>query len=276
MITPQSFLTHRKSLHLKIALAFVLASTVTFVAYDPPGGRNGGTWVGYGLGGVATALILWLMWFGVRKRVYTSRRSTLRGWLSAHVYLGLTLLVIIPLHSGFQFGWNVHNLAFALLAIVVASGMVGVALYAIVPELMTRNRSGERLDALFEQIADLDAEWRALAKEMPDFVAQATAIGIEKTQIGGGVFRQLSRRDRRCGTERAYQTIMDRRNEITDSGQRRRLLELITRKRALLARVRRDVRYGAAMKAWLLFHVPCAFATVATVVVHIFAVFYYR
>jgi hypothetical protein len=51
---------------------------------------------------------------------------------------------------------------------------------------------------------------------------------------------------------------------------------LLRRKVALLAVVRRDVRYRALLDVWLWLHVPLAVATLAAVAVHIFVVFYYR
>ena len=59
------------------------------------------------------------------------------AWLSAHVYLGLSLLVIATLHTGFHFGWNIHMLAYVLMCLVIASGGFGVFSYARHLWLMT-------------------------------------------------------------------------------------------------------------------------------------------
>ena len=86
-------------------------SIAAYIWHRPPLAPNGGTSLGLALGTVAALLIVWLMLFGLRKRDYRSRLGTLRGWLSAHVYLGASLIVIGTLHTGFEFGWNVHTLA---------------------------------------------------------------------------------------------------------------------------------------------------------------------
>jgi hypothetical protein len=113
---------------------------------------------------------------------------------------------------------------------------------------------------------------------MPDFVAQATQVGIEETRIGGGLLRQLSGRDPRCGTARAL-AMLEAREQGTGGEQREQLSQLkklIGRKQVLLRRVRRDARHKALLNLWLVFHVPLALATVAAVAVHVFVVFYYR
>ncbi len=81
---------------------------------DPGGPPNGGTWLGYTLGTIGALLIVWLMLFGIRKRRYVHNVGTLRGWLSAHIYLGTTLILIVVLHAGFQLGWNLHTFTFIL------------------------------------------------------------------------------------------------------------------------------------------------------------------
>jgi hypothetical protein len=272
---PSSFLGAHGWRWLKTSGALLLASVVLYVVHDPIGGRSGDSAVGYALGVVSALLILWLLWFGVRKRSYASRGTELQGWLSAHVWLGVTLLLLVPLHSAFQFGWNVHTLAYALLVVVVVSGICGVIAYASLPQLMTRNRGGRRFDAFLEEIADVDADCRNLAGDLPDTVTRAVAVAIDETRIGGGLLVQLSGRDRRCGTARALAELG--RIELTGEGRERmnRLIELLSRKSALLETLRRDLRHQALLDLWLLVHVPLSVGLLAAVSIHVFSVFWY-
>lgn len=279
-VAPQSFVTYEGYRYLKATAIAVLLATALFVGDEPLGGRSGGTWAGYGLGTVATGTMLWLMWFGVRKRAYRSRGAPLRGWLSAHSYVGLSLLVIVPLHSAFQFGWNIHTLAFALMVAAILTGIVGVLVYDTVPARMTRNRPGQELSSLYEQIAELDGECRRQASALPDEFARAVRVSIEETRIGGGVWAQLLGRAPNCGTARAVGIVeqLNRDRDLGDDGrdQVRRLIEALSLKQRSLSRVRRDIQYKALIDSWLVLHVPLAFASVVAVAVHIFVVFYYR
>lgn len=277
----ESFLTYRNFRHLKISVLGLLVAILVYVAYEPLGGRNGGTVVGFVLGAVAAALIVWLVWFGVRKRSYLSSGAPLQGWLSAHVYLGFSLLLLVPLHSGFEFNGNWHTLAYVLMSLVVMSGVGGVFLYAAVPSRMTDNRPGEKLDALIQNIADADAEARSLGGALPDVFAGAVQTAVEGTRIGGGVLRRLSGVDPDCGTTRALEVIheaMRPPHETISAEARERVDQLVgvlSVKRILLARVRRDVRYKTFLELWLWFHVPLSFATIVLVTAHVIAVFYY-
>jgi hypothetical protein len=278
MLVHESFWVYRRRRWLKLASLLAVAAAVALAADEPPAGRGGDTWLGYGLGTVCIVLMFWLAWFGIRKRSYRAAAAPLRGWLSAHVYLGLALAVLVPLHSAGELDWNLHGAAFLLTLLVIASGMVGAVVYTAVPERVTRNRPGEKLVALFEQIEDLDTNCRALASSLPDEVARAVLLSVEQTRVGGGIRRLFSGRDPRCATRRAVALIAERLPDVRGAARAdvEKLLELLDRKRTLLARIRHDLRLKAALDFWLYAHVPLASAALVAVVAHVFVVFYYR
>ena len=275
---PESFLSYRRFRYLKLTLVGLVVAIAVYILHDPIGPRNGGTVVGYALGAVSAALVLWLMWFGVRKRSFAARGSTVKGWLSAHVYLGTALVLLVPLHSGFQLDWNVHTLAYALVCLSVASGLLGARLYVAVPERTTRNRAGLQIDTLLEQIRDIDTEAARVARQLPNEYAQAVGSAIQDTEIGGSLLEQLSGRDPACATARAQAAIHARDDDLSSQSREdvTRLIELLSRKSMLLERLRRDVRYQAMMKAWLILHLPFSVATLVAVILHVVLVFYYR
>ena len=159
----QSLLAFAGYRYLKVALVVVALAIGAYVWHRPPNGPYGGTWLGYTLGTISALLVLWLLYFGVRKRRYRSTFGTLQGWLSAHVYLGASLLVLATLHAAFQFGWNVHTLAYVLMVAVILSGFYGVFAYLRFPPRITDTLGEDTLETLLLGIADLDRAVRPLA-----------------------------------------------------------------------------------------------------------------
>lgn len=273
----ESILVFRRFRYLRFGALLVLLSVVAYAAHQPLTAPNGGTWLGYGLGTIGALLILWLMWFGVRKRRYDKGPGLLEDWLSAHVYLGLALIVVATLHTGFQFGWNVHTLAYGLMMVVILSGVFGVYAYMRFPAMMTENRRSLTLDQMLAQMSELDAECREVAMTLGDQVNAAVLDGSENTRIGGGVLRQLSGKDPDCATARALvkvRTLADQ-SDMSEAAPLRRLISLLTRKDELLRRARRDVQLKSLMDIWLYFHVPLSFALLAALLAHVVSVFYY-
>ena len=111
------------------AVALRCVAILAYMLVDVQPRPNGGSWYGYTLGTIGALLILWLTLLGIRKRAMTRGRWSLKAWTAAHVYLGLSLIVIATLHTGFQFGWNVHTLAYALMMLVIVSGIYGISVY---------------------------------------------------------------------------------------------------------------------------------------------------
>ncbi|MBV9863371.1 MAG: hypothetical protein JO267_14630 [Alphaproteobacteria bacterium] len=272
----ESFLIVRNFRYLKLAAALAVVSLILYLADVPYGSRYGGTWAGYALGTVGALLILWLTWFGYRKRTYGQDHGVLVARLSAHVYLGLSLIVVATLHTGFHFGWNIHTLAYALMCLVVASGAFGVFTYAHYPRLMTENRQSTTMRQMLGRIASLNDELRTGAMGLDDRSAALVRRSIESTEIGGSVWRQLSGNYPQCSTAAALAGFAgEATTGFSDSESATRQTRLLLEeKAALLTRVRQDISYKAIMDIWLYFHVPLSFALLAALIAHVVAVFF--
>lgn len=303
----ESFLAYRKFFYLKLALGLAGLSILSYALHEPPHGPNGGTWLGYTLGTIGAALIVWFLWYGIRKRQYQSKLGQVMGWLSGHVYLGLALLVVATLHCGFKFGWNVHTLAYALMVLVIASGAYGVITYVRYPTRLTDNKGGMGIDSMLSEIADLDRQCLQVADQMGDKVHQMMLRSIERTSFArtpwwaslGGVskgFEDLASEIKSiagdppaplptapplqslAGSESTVFFVADQLASIRDSARAalgHRLLDLVTSKKTLVLRVRRDLYYRNLMKTWLYLHLPLSIALIAALTVHVVTVFFY-
>lgn len=271
------FLMYRRFFYLKIAAAVVILSIVLYYGYLPMGDRYGGTWVGYLLGTVGALLILWLMWFGVRKRAYGTNQGKLEAWLSAHVYFGLGLLIVATLHTGFHFGLNIHTAAYALMCLVIASGAFGIYFYVHYPRLMTQNRASTSMPQMLARIAVLNDELRASAMGIDDASARLVTRSIDRTEIGGSAWQQLTARYPNCTTAAALAGVDAIAARVSPEAQvgYRRLRVLLDEKAQILDRARRNVSYKAMMDIWLYFHVPLSFALLAALLAHVVSVFFY-
>lgn len=273
----ESVIVYRKYRYLKWALVLSIAAAVVYVFHSPIGAPNGGTWLGYTLGVIGAGLIVWLMWFGIKKRTYGAGRVKLEEWLSAHVYLGLSLIIVATLHSGFQFGWNVHTLAYVLMMAVILSGAFGLFAYIRYPRQMSENRRGSTLESMMTDIAELDHECREVTLDLSDEIRDEILRSSENTHIGGSVWRQLSGADPHCATTAALQRIREMARHVPreQTATARKLLILLGRKLELVRQVRADVQFKAILDVWLYLHVPASFALLAALVVHIIVVFFY-
>ena len=263
--------------YLKLALTLILFSIAAYIYDEPLGQPNGGTWIGYTLGTIGALLIVWLGWFGIRKRRYGTGSMMLQEWLSAHVYLGLSLIVIATLHAGFQVGLNVHTLAYVLMLIVILSGVWGIYLYIALPTRMSESRGGITLDQLVVLIADLDKSALGKSVKLGDDINDLVRDAVENTTIGGGMVRQLSGRDPSCPTARALDRIGElvKSSSGEDAATGRQLVVDLARKNRLLTVARLDVKYRAWLNLWLLVHVPATVGLIAALIAHILSVFFY-
>ncbi|HUP30295.1 MAG TPA: hypothetical protein VM122_09000 [Usitatibacter sp.] len=272
-----SILEYARFRWFKAAVVLSVAAAAAYLWHRPPLKPYGGSWLGYTLGSIGAALILWLLWYGVRKRRYSSTSGTVQGWLSAHVYLGSALIVVVTLHTGFELGWNVHTLAYVLMLLVVFSGFYGVFVYLRVPRLMTENLGEETLDALLLRLTDLDREMRDKALSLPDQLLAIIDRSIAGTRLGGSFTRIITGRDRKCATAAAVNEWPRHARSLSGDLARRGkdVFGLLLLKNQILERARRDMQHKAVLDLWLYFHVPLAFMLLAALIAHVVSVFIY-
>jgi hypothetical protein len=284
----ESVLAFRKRRYLWVALALTGASVVAYWLHAPQEPPNGGTVLGYTLGTIGALLIVWLTWFGIRKRRYSSTAGTLQGWLSAHIYLGVALIVVVLLHAGFQVGWNIHTLALALMLLVIASGLYGVVIYLKYPGKLSENRGGASRSELLDQLDEIDRRSRRIADQLPAEYGDLVISGIQRTALGSTLWQRLRREDHsqiqindqivaNRGQEAAMDWLADRQSRADSSNATpiAELSALLRNKRRLLRQVGEDLRLQAALEIWLYAHVPLTAALLMALVAHIATVFLY-
>lgn len=272
-----TFLEYKAYRYLKISAFLAALMVLAYALSSPAVGHYGGTWLGYTFGSIGAAIIFFLLWFGVRKRQYQASAIDLKSWLSAHVYLGALLIIVVTLHTGFELGWNIHSLAYVLMLLVIFSGFYGVYAYLRFPRMMTEKMGEDTLDSLFLKIADLDQEARKIALQLPDQINHAVLKASQQTRIGGGFFQQLSGRQKNCPTASALLIIQNVGATLKDEHAKinRELYFQMLSKQTLIIRAREDVMFRARLEVWLYFHVPLSIALLAALIAHIVSVFFY-
>ncbi|GJM14210.1 MAG: hypothetical protein DHS20C12_26130 [Pseudohongiella sp.] len=294
----ENLLTYRKSYYLYISLFLILVSYFVYRSQAGIEGSNGGTPQGYILGMLSAVLVLWLALLGIRKRSFQTRWGSVKGWVSAHVYLGSSLIIIASFHSAFQLGWNIHSFAYLLLLLVIFSGFYGVFAYIRYPAkiaAMSDGRSGEENLALLNKLKE---EIIVVCEKLDSELQMTVSSAIERTDIGGSTLDMLLARDNSTmyrnvfGSNevtrvdivpnRGQQPLIDFIAKRIPRGNRAReaelllsLLSLLTRRQQLLADLRDSLQLKARTKIWLFVHTPISIALLVALIIHIVSVFFY-
>ncbi|MEQ5787374.1 hypothetical protein J3454_05655 [Erythrobacter sp. NFXS35] len=264
-----SFLKHRRFRWLWIALALSGISIAGYVLIDQQPRPNGGTWYGYTLGTIGLGLIVWLSLLGVRKRRINPGAWSLKAWTSAHVYLGLSLIVIGTLHTGFQIGWNVHTLAYVLMLLVIATGIYGVIVYATLPASLSANRKEMTRAQMLEALTAIDRQLESAAQPLGRADADLVIAALEQDTFHGGAWGRLTGRYTRCATARSLKGMTGSSEAVA------RVTALLEKRRDQLAQIRGALRIRALLEIWLFIHIPLTIALIAALTAHVISVFFY-
>ncbi len=245
---------------------------VIYVAHDPIGIPAGDTWLGYTYGVLAAAGMIALMWYAVRKRSYFASSTTLKGALAVHFWLGISLVFLVPLHSGFSFGFNVHTAAYIFLLLAVGTGIWGAVVYfTLAPDIGSHRGRGslkellEQLNIISNAADSLTLRKSAMFMELAhklDFSFAPTILNC----LSGQPISSLDKKSL------ANEVALLESNEQEDAVK---FVGIVSRKVELSNLIRKEVKVLFWLKIWLYFHVPLACAAFTTMVIHIISVFYY-
>jgi hypothetical protein len=136
-------------------------------------GRSvGGTPLGIIYGCIAAAIFVFAALIGLRRKRPTMRFGRMQTWLKGHIWLTLLTVPLILLHCGFSLGSPMTTAFVVVYAIVMVSGVYGLALQHFIPRLM---KERVPLETIFEQIPHVRKQLEDMAVELRKSLEPAPA-----------------------------------------------------------------------------------------------------
>ena len=272
----ESFVNFKNFFWLWFSLLLVVATGFAYYLDNPIGGRNGGTVLGYTLGVISTVGILYLMWYGIRKRAYYSRFTTLKAVLSSHIWIGIALIFIVAFHCGFSFNYNVHTLAYVLMLATIASGIWGAILFRTLPAELRSQRGGATT-------AQLAATLFSLSASIKDFITSSQSRSDAFLKMAKKLDLNFHTSLWRCllyklPKQLSTEVIAKHIEALPDNEQNDAivLVEMFNKKRDIIKRIQQETRAQTLIRGWLYLHLPISVALCVALAIHIFSVFYFR
>jgi hypothetical protein len=231
---------------------------------------HGGTPMGLVYGFVTLFLMIFLLYFGVRKRAYRSRFGKVEEWLHAHIWIGIFSFFVMLAHTGFRFEDKVAVALFVVISATIASGILGAILYRTVPRELTAvqsNLTGEEISAQLNQLTKSMARI-ATGKSAP---FQQIYYGLLKESLPGFLagWRLLLSKPAKTMEKKGRWTELVARVDKAEQDDLRQLLVLSRQHKELHLRLLYQQRYMNVLDFWLYLHVPLSIAMVVLIVAHV-------
>lgn len=144
------------------AVATLIASCWTLIAAMQHGRwPGGGSLSGLVLGSLAAAIFLFELAL-VAKKTKTLRTArwmlSAQTWMKAHIWLGLLTVPLVVLHSGGRLGGILTTLFVLVFALVITSGVWGLALQNLLPRLLLDAAPAETVYSQIDRVGQQYAE----------------------------------------------------------------------------------------------------------------------
>lgn len=229
--------------------------------------------IGHGYGIVGTTLVAANLLYLVRRRlsnVLPEWIGSMKAWLNAHAFTGLVGSLFILFHSAFQLRTPIATVTSASLGVVVATGLVGLYLYSLLP------KAG--LAPLRARLTELAPHLPGVVTQVERFVQDAPATRLH---ADASLVRALltvpawarDARSRRVGVAEAVRSdALFRQLEDVDP----RLARAFVSELGDLAASEVDTLAGAALvRSWRSLHRFLAILMLVSVSLHIAVAWYY-
>lgn len=247
---------------------------VIYVSHSYEGGHRGWTLTGVVLGIFSVLSLIFLMSYKIRKHVYRLRLGPTNTWLSAHKYIGIVVVALVLMHTGFRFSGSFSTFLLALFLLVIASGMAGALIYKLTPISLTKASkeilSEEQIMISYKKfLEDADKGSANMAKESGEIYAKEIRPLLASTRTQWGYLLTEER-----ALLRRLEEKMERVNkqvQNSDNYHFTLLTSLVIEKERLAFRF---VKLQS-LNAWLTIHLPLSSALIAAVIIHIVSVMYF-
>jgi Fe-S-cluster-containing dehydrogenase component len=267
-------LVPRSTTFIPISLgAFAVALLGLVLLYvSSPGPHVGGSRVGLMFGGAATTFLFAATLLGARKRLRNVALGNLEVWTQVHMLLGGLGFVSALMHSGFRLTGVLTTLLALVFAFEVLTGVVGQAIYMVVPRILTRLERGglaKLVEDLLEENLELEKGTRELIEKSPADI---------RAFVEGPL--HVAARPVRARFARRYEPaarLADIKKELAGVVGRLPLREHATAERLIVSVVRdRDVRaqllLHRSMKVWLTCHLATTGMLITFALAHILTI----
>jgi hypothetical protein len=127
---------------------------------------GGGSLSGLTLGFFAAAIFVFEMALLVRKtKPFRTARwlGTAKAWMKAHIWLGLLTMPLVVLHSGGRLGSTLTTMLVLSFAMVIGSGIWGLAMQNILPRMMLAEVPSE---TVYSQIDNVGRQYAEQARRL--------------------------------------------------------------------------------------------------------------
>ena len=119
-------------------MVVLVIGSVAYATYaSGPSGVSGGSLPGLVFGLVGTAMMVFAGLLSARRQVPTWRIGSAQFWLKGHIWIGLLSVAFILFHAGFRWGGPVEIGLWLTTAVIILSGVIGLALQHVLPRLLT-------------------------------------------------------------------------------------------------------------------------------------------